>query len=87
MWVSQSDWPTTPLLAEWKRLIMKVAAYLQCPYCLSPVHLTNLGDSCEQNTAGFVGVLFHRLQYVVDADLKGKKGKKKKIERKTNVTE
>lgn len=48
---------------------MKVAAYLQCPYCLGPVHLTNLGDGCEQNTAGFVGILLHCLQYVVDTDL------------------
>lgn len=69
VWLRQSDWLTDPRLAKRKRLVMKVAAYLQCPYCLGPVHLTNLGDGCQQNTAGFVGVLLHRLQYVVDADL------------------
>lgn len=64
---------TTPWQAEWKKKhIMKVTAYLQCLYCLGPIHLTNLGYCCEQETAGFVGILLHRLQHVVNTDL-GKK--------------
>lgn len=52
-----------------KKHIMKVTAYLQCLYCLGPIHLTNLGYCCEQETAGFVGILLHRLQHVVNTDL------------------
>lgn len=57
------------MLNEKKNHIMKVTAYLQCLYCLGPIHLTNLGYCCEQETAGFVGILLHRLQHVVNTDL------------------
>lgn len=44
--------------------------YLQSLYCRGPVHLTDLRYGRQQNAAGFVGVLLHRLQHVVYADLR-----------------
>lgn len=49
---------------------MWLQTYFQCLYCRSPVHLTDLRYGCQQNAAGFVGVLLHRLQHVVHADLR-----------------
>lgn len=48
---------------------MRMQTYLQSLYCRGPVHLADLGYGRQQNAAGFVGVLLHRLQHVVHADL------------------
>lgn len=53
-----------------KWLMAKMKAYLHSLYCVSPVHVTDQRYCWEQDTAGFVGVFLHRLQHVVNADLR-----------------
>lgn len=49
---------------------MRAQTYLQSLYCRGPVHLADLRYGRQQNAAGFVGVLLHRLQHVIHADLR-----------------
>lgn len=59
---------TTADALKW--LMAKMKAYLHSLYCVSPVHVTDQRYCWEQDTAGFVGVFLHRLQHVVNADLR-----------------
>lgn len=59
-------------MADWKWVTIKLTAYFQSLHCLSPVHLTNLGNRSQQDTASFVGILLHRLQHIVNTYLRQK---------------